>query len=77
MKGKLQNLIKAKNRVQQPQQCVICIFIVEDEPVKDAITTLAGYAVCFDHLGVVRTNDFMQLVGSGRIKLRPASDWTD
>lgn len=77
MRGRLQNLIKAKNRVQQPIKCAICIFRDEDAPVRDAITMINGTAVCFEHLGVVRTNQFMQLVGSGRIHRRPASDWTD
>lgn len=64
MRGKLQNLIKAKNRVQQPLQCGICVFVVEDEPVNDAMTIINGQAVCFDHIGVVRTNDFMQMVNA-------------
>jgi len=39
---------------------------VEDEPVKDAITIINGHATCFDHIGVVRNNDFMLAVKTAR-----------
>ena len=65
MKGRL----KDKGKAQQNGfrlECAICIFVVEDEAAKDAITVLNGYAVCFDHLGNVRSNQFMQSISAAR-----------
>jgi len=65
MKGRL----KDKGKAQQNGfrlECAICIFVMEDEAAKDAVTIVNGTAVCFDHIGHVRDNQFMLAVSVAR-----------
>lgn len=33
--------------------CAVCLYALRDDVAREAITVIEGYAVCYDHMGLV------------------------